>query len=476
MSRVNWSEVAADEQRVLAGHMLRRIGFGPSPTDVDAVLAKGLAVHVAEQLEPERLEDGAVEAILPTPGPHDLYGTMTRWYLRMLYSRRQLLEKMTLFWHEHFATSVEKVLYASLMRQQEELFRRHALGSFRELLVEVTRNAAMLVWLDNAGNSGRARDEAGERVPPNENYARELLQLFALGTTKLELDGTPVRDEQGQPVPAYGERDVREIARALTGWGVRNHRSGRVDFFPGRHDAGPKTVFGETIPRRGGERGAKDVAAVVDIIMRQTTVAPFIAKELILKFATETPTPGYVERVATAFRDTGGDIRETMRALLADREFVSPAVVRTQYKTPTEHVLGTLRALGVTTYGRSLFEWCKEAKQLVYYPPSVFGFYRPGQKGALVDTWLVTVRDRVADAIANGSGGEANLDAARLMAEHDLRTPDEAVDFLASRLLVAPLDPRARAVVLGYVDGELSESTFRGAAWLILCSPDFQLN
>jgi uncharacterized protein (DUF1800 family) len=445
---------------------------------MESVLAKGFEAFVAQQLEPETVDDSALDAVLPNASSADLYGTMSRWYIRMLFSRRQLLEKLTLFWHEHFATSVAKVLYPSLMRRQEELFRRHALGKFSTLLVEVTKDAAMLVWLDNSGNSGRARDTLGNPIPPNENYARELLQLFALGTTKLALDGTPILDDRGTPVPAYTEQDVKEIARALTGWGVENFRNARARFFPKRHDQSPKTIFGEAIPKRGGEKGERDIERVVEIIMRQPTVAAFISRELILKFATETPTPGYVERVATVFSETQGDIRETMRALLTDAEFVSPAVVRSQYKTPIEHIIGALRSLSATTYGRSLYFWCYEARELVYHPPSVFSFYRPGQKGALVDTWLVFVRDRIADRLAFNTreAGEAYIDAARIISENGLTTPDEALDYLADTLLAAPLAPRVRDAIRAYMGGTLSDRSFRGAVWLMLCSPDYQRN
>jgi uncharacterized protein (DUF1800 family) len=478
MDGVTWSAYAEDERRCIAGHLLRRIGFGPSPRDMDEVLAKGFEAYVAEQLDPESVDDSALEAMLPDVSPTDLYGAVARWYLRMLASRRQLLEKMTLFWHEHFATSLEKVLFPNLMRKQEELFRRHALGSFPELLVEITKDAAMLVWLDNGGNDGRARDADGDPIPPNENYARELLQLFALGTVKLNLDGTPVLDGTGRPEPAFSENDVKEIARALTGWGVKNNVEGKVQFFPKRHAAGPWVVFGETLQRRRGKRGARTIDDVVSLIMKQPTVAAFVARELILKFATETPSGNYVERVATAFRDTNGDIRETMRALVNDPEFVDDSVIRSQYKTPIEHVLGSVRGLSATTYGRSLFVWCREARELVYFPPSVFSFYRPGQKGALVDTHLVFVRDRIADKLANNveGAGEAFVDVAGMITSNALDTPEKAVDFLAATLLAAPLAHEARAAILGYMDGLVTEGTMRGAIWLVLCSPDYQRN
>ena len=134
-------------------------------------------------------------------------------------------------------------------------------------------------------------------------------------------------------------------------------------------------------------------------MMKQPSLAPFISKELIQKLATETPTPGYVERVATVFRSTDGNIKATVRAILTDPEFTSDAVVRTQFKEPIEQFVGPLRALGAKTEGAAFFEWCMQAKQLPYFPPSVFSFYRPGPKGSLLDTAQIIIRDTVADQI-----------------------------------------------------------------------------
>jgi hypothetical protein len=133
----------------------------------------------------------------------------------MLFSKRQLLEKMTLTWHEHFATSIDKAgMVPQMMAVQEELLRRNALGDFRRMLIEISKDPAMLIWLDNNQNNGRGTK------PPSENYARELMQLFSLGTVELDMDGSIKRDALGKPIPAYTERDVKELARALTGWVV----------------------------------------------------------------------------------------------------------------------------------------------------------------------------------------------------------------------------------------------------------------
>jgi uncharacterized protein (DUF1800 family) len=161
-----------------------------------------------------------------------------------------------------------------------------------------------------------------------------------------------VLDTQGNPLPAYSEDDVKEVARALSGWYVvipddTSPQDPDAIVPPARfestwHDPGEKRIMGRVIAA-DAVTGWADVERVIDIIMHQPSTAPFIAKELILQLATETPSPGFVERVATVFAQSDGDIRATVGAILTDPEFYSPAVVRTQYKTPIEHVVGALR-------------------------------------------------------------------------------------------------------------------------------------
>ena len=474
--------VAYDQRRLLAGHVTRRLGFGPTPAELDAIASTGIEAWIDAQLSPASIDDSAAEArFVPIPTDIGDSAWPRRWLTRMIYSRRQLQEKMTLVWHEHFANSVSKVGDYKAMNAQEEMFRRNCLGSFRTMLADVTVDVAMLVYLDNNYNMGRDYD--GSYVVPNENYARELLQLFALGTDRLNLDGTPVLGEDGLPEPAYSERDVREVARALTGWyAYYTDPGGYVGpfFDPAIHDPRPKSVMGATLPGRDGEDGGNEVFDVVDLLMTNPTMAPFVSKSLIVKLATETPTPGYVARVATVFRDSDGDLGATVRAIATDPEFISAAVVRTGYKTPLEHYVGQMRALGVTTHGVEMLSWTSYTGHQPFAPPSVFSFYRPGQKGSLVTASQVAFFDTFADALLDGFSDEladVSFDARALMAEHRIRRPRKAVDFLADRLLAAPLDPRVRAVILRYLGrGRVSEEKFRGAAWLIITSPDYQLN
>lgn len=464
------------EDRLLAGHLLRRLGFGPNQQEMNAVLSMGIPAYIEMQLNPGSIDDSNAISRLPKP-PKDFYADfewIMRWNTRMVYSRRQLQEKMTLIWHEHFAASNAKVGIGGFMHQYEDFLRQNALGNFRDLLIGITKDQAMLVFLDNNSNSGTAVDDHGKKIPPNENYAREFMQLFALGTSKLNMDGSVQKDSKGVPVPTYSEKDVKEVARALTGWYVDTRVGKRSKFTAEIHDADKKTILGMTINGRHGPSGAQEVSDVVDILMKQPTMAPFISKILIQKLATETPSSAYVERVARVFQQTGGNIRSTVGAILTDQEFYSPSVVRTQFKEPIEHFVGALRALGAQTKGEYLTYWSYAAEQLVYYPPSVFSFYPPGGKGQLINTALVTIRDRVADDIV-ANNGDTFFDVKKFLPNKTLN-PTEATDFIIDALLAAPPDPALRTKVISYFKGQVNEEKVRGAIWLVLCSPDFQRN
>jgi uncharacterized protein (DUF1800 family) len=475
-----------DPQRRLAGHLLRRTGFGPTDREVDAVLAKGFAAYVDEQLDPDRIDDSAAAALYePVLARFNAATYEYQWYVRMRYSRRQLLEKATVFWHIHFATSAMISFGGQRMHIQEATLRRDAFGGFAQMLADVTRDGAMLSWLNNDRNDGNARDESGVRIPPNENYARELLQLFSMGPTRLELDGTPVLDADGRPVPNYTEDDVKEIARALTGWATVNRPKvkAKSKFLPELHDSGPKTIFGHALAGRSGADGAREVEDVVGLIMQHPSTAPFVARALVLDFATETPTRDYVRRVATVFRDTNGDLKATLRAVLLDPEFVGDAVVRTQFKTPIEHVLNLCRTLDVEgapvrRFGGEMTFYSQRTGQQIYYPPTVFSFYPPGQKIALVSTYFGLKRDEVAAEIMfNVSGFMTGVfDPDAFVRRRNARTPEQVVDALADAMLRDDLAPGVRDEVLAYMGGEVSPTKVRGAAWLLACSPDFQVN
>ncbi len=464
------------QDRILAGHLLRRISFGATPTEVANVLRLGRQRYVDSQLGP-----GAdAPPLPPPPKAKDIFDDtpwLRRWYARMTLSHRQLLERMVLIWHEHFATSNDKVGVAFLMHKQEDWIRRQALRNFKDLLTGLITDQAMLYWLDNNYNDGNATDDDGKPVLPNANFAREFLQLFTMGPTALNMDGTPILDTNGDPVPNYTEGDIKEIARALTGWHVDDfHNRYSKSFFDWKlHDDRDKVILGTPVKGRLRGLGALEVGDVVKIVMAHPSVPPFISKILIQKLATETPTPGYVERVATVFQKTKGDIRLTVRAILLDPEFTSDAVVRTQWKEPIEYFVGPARALAAKTKGDAFIDWTFLTQQLVYYPPSVFSFYPPGQKKNLITTATDLYRDRGADELAAGFT-DTHFDTATLIRKYKLTSPEATVDFVSDALLVAPLPDDVRAEIVSYMEGRVDDEKFKGVVWLVMCTPDFQRN
>jgi uncharacterized protein (DUF1800 family) len=285
---------------------------------------------------------------------------------RAVASERQLLEVMVDFWENHFNVFVGKnqVRYY-LADYIRDAIRPHALGKFRDLLGAVAKSPAMLVYLDNAQSvadsgqptlagpgtfrggalAGAAARRRLASLPPaqratleqlqqrrprglNENYARELMELHTLG-----VDG------------GYSQRDVVEVARALTGWGIAPPGSGRAEFRfrPELHDAGEKVVLGH---RLSAGRGIEDGEQVLDILSRHPSTARFIARKLAMRFVSDSPPPALVERAAAVFTKTGGDIREVVRAIVTSPEFFSRSAFRSKVKSPFEFVASAVRALG----------------------------------------------------------------------------------------------------------------------------------
>jgi uncharacterized protein (DUF1800 family) len=274
------------------------------------------------------------------------------WLTEMLVTPSPLTEKMTLFWHNHFVSSQQKVRSPQLMYRQNVLLRRHAFGNFTALLHAVARDPAMVIYLDSASN---------RKGQPNENFAREVMELFTLG--------------EGH----YTERDIKEAARAFTGWGVDPDR-GEFVFRRIAHDDGVKTVL--------GRRGNLDGDAVLGILLAQPQTAELIVAKLWREFVAPDPDPGEVRRIAQVFRESGYEIRPALRALLTSDSFYEPGNRAVLIKSPVELVVGTLRqfsfatgeplpfALGVAVLGQSLFS-----------PPNVKGW--PGGEMWINSTTLL---------------------------------------------------------------------------------------
>ena len=274
------------------------------------------------------------------------------WLAEMLTTPSPLTEKMTLFWHNHFVSSLQKVRSPQLMYRQNVLLRHHALGSFRELLRAVSRDPAMVIYLDSASN---------RKGKPNENFARELMELFTLG--------------EGQ----YAEQDVKEAARAFTGWSI-DPDSGEFRYRRRAHDDGIKTVLGRT--------GNLDGDAVLEILLAQPATADFIVAKLWREFVSPTPDAAEVARIGRQFRDSGYDIRVAARALLISDAFYDSRNRAALIKSPVELVVGTLRQFHFRTGEVIPFVFAaNQLGQRLFVPPNVKGW--PGGEAWINSTTLL---------------------------------------------------------------------------------------
>jgi uncharacterized protein (DUF1800 family) len=315
------------------GHLLRRAGFSLSQEDAEAWRGLGYSAAVL------RLIETLDQPPAPEPKGFDAYepgAIQQTWLDRMVGGRSPLAEKLALFWHGHFATSNTKIQEPQLMWTQYKLFREHGSGRFRPLVEKVSRDVAMIRWLDgNANRKGIA----------NENYGRELQELFTLG------------------IGNYTETDIREVARAFTGWGSRHHDFVFTDAF---HDHGKKTVHGKT--------GDFDGDDVVKILTDLPACRTFIARKLLTFFVHPEPQPGEVKDVAAVLEQTDGDIRSALLVIFMSPGFREAARHRALVKSPVEFVVGAMRAVGVQRAPLWVHGSLERMGQILFRPPSVKGW------------------------------------------------------------------------------------------------------
>jgi uncharacterized protein (DUF1800 family) len=315
-------------------HLLNRAGYGPRLGDVDRVRQQGFDRYVDEQLNPERIDDSATEALLkqfdtldadagviwtryqrnPRPILDQLQAQKV---IRAIHSKRQLQEVMVEFWFNHFNVfwSKEDVQYLATGYERDAI-RPFALGKFKDLLLATAKHPAMLTYLDNAVSGAPAI---------NENYARELMELHTMG-----VDG------------GYSQKDVEEVARVFTGWTMdRNKPAHPFLFSAALHQPGEKTVLEHRIPAGGYDEGE----AVLDILVHHPSTARFIATKLVRRLVADDPPAALVNKVAKVFSESEGDIRAMVRTILMSEEFSAPAAVRAKVKSPLEVVVSTIRAV-----------------------------------------------------------------------------------------------------------------------------------
>jgi uncharacterized protein (DUF1800 family) len=398
------------------GHLYRRAGFGADFPDLRRGLAEGLPktldrlfagdLQLADRDRFYQREESDVT-------DRDAVYLRGWWLDRMLNGGHPLREKLTLFWHNHFATSITKVVAPGAMLAQNELLRRHALGKFGPMLQAVSKDPAMLVWLDSNSNV---------KGKPNENYAREVMELFSLG------------------VGSYTETDIREAARAFTGW----HTDGqRFTFKPDEHDDGVKTVLGRTGPLDGGD--------VVGLCLDQPACARFLVRKLYRSFVSETQAPpdAFLEPLADAYRKSGYDTALVLRQILESRHFFSAHAYRQRVKSPVEYVLGLVRALGQgMVASRALVPHLELMGQHLFAPPNVKGW-----EGSTA--WLNTATVLARHNFAHG----LTLDSSRLNLGDPEAVIGVAFDVAAIVRLesVTGAEPVARYYLDLLVQGDVSD-------------------
>jgi len=460
----------------LAAHLLRRAGFGSSPDEASRLASMGIAAAV------DSLVNFASTAGLPAPDA--LYDPRTtlmqyfqsgvrpgtaddmtkrkigqevrknerqsvialqRWWLnRMLTTPAPLQEKMALYFHGHFTSAaIQKSVSPVMTYNQNQLFRDNALGNLRDLTWQVSIDPAMMLYLDNARSDPQH---------PNENYARELMELFTLG------------------IGNYTEQDIRESARAWTGY-IFRQRDGSVQYVPSRHDGGAKTFLGQT-----GNWAGRDI---VNIIFKQPDSAVFFANSLLNFFVYNGPEPQLVDAVARLIRKNDFNLQPVMSTLLRSNVFYSNRSYRALVKSPVEFVIGTYKAFGAPQIDDRAQRALVQMGQILFYPPNVAGW--PGGANWLTSQTVIA-RENFLASIVNSP----MMDGADWMKGMPLKASQAAKALIAAVLhgdasaqgaaqLTDYLNG-ANTSALGMLSGENYPERIRGAAYLTMAMPAYQLN
>jgi uncharacterized protein (DUF1800 family) len=383
------------------------------------------------------------------------------WFQRMATTRRPLQEKLTLFWHGHFATSAQKVQRANYMWGQIYTFRQHASGNWLKMLEAVAKDPAMLVWLDQAQS---------RREHPNENFAREVMELFALG--------------EGH----YTEKDITEAARALTGFTL-NRFEGRFEYRPFMHDSGTKTVLGKT--------GNLDGNDVLEIIASQPQTFKFISGKLWRFFASDNPDPKVIGALAEVFHKSNGEIKPLLRAMFKCHEFYAPDVVRSQVKSPVQWLVSSVRLLEREMPPPVVAgQICKSMGQDLLVPPNVKGWdgglswittnnlltrYNQAALLVMAENKMTPEGQGINRAISERAARAARfmhvVDVDKVVTESDRADKAKLVAALEKRFLQSKMTEKQRSVLQEFLDsrGSLDHNDVRHAIRLVMSTPEYQL-
>ena len=376
-----------------ARRFLDQCGLGATPAQVARVQSLGYAGFLDEQLAlPASGYYDFVAAASTTNDGARLGALRTRFFMNAQLGEDQLRQRVVLALSQIVVVSVNGVYDGPGMAVYLDLLGRHAFGNYRQLLQELTLNPGMGDYLDMVNND-KPNPATGRQA--NENYARELLQLFTIGLVELHPTGAPRLDAAGRPIPTYDQDVVEGLARAFTGWtyapapgqppqphNPRNYLQPMV-LWPANHDSGEKLILrGQVLP--AGQTGQQDLDQALDAIFAHPNLGVFVGRQLIQHLVTSSPSPGYVARVAAAFDGLGtgvrGDLRATLRAVLLDPEARRDPAGQPDFgrlKEPLLFMTGLVRHLGGAGQGYGLTSYTANMAQDVWSPPTVFGFYSP---------------------------------------------------------------------------------------------------
>jgi len=477
-----------------AAHLLNRAAFGGTPAEIKRVQEKGLEASIGDLLD---VPDDVANVMPPSwARPRDIRGRfvkvrslrsdpgqsekleemhmsegadildLRRWWLElMITTPAPLLEKMTLFWHGHFATSIQKTRDGYWMWLQNDTLRRNALGNFRTLTKKMSRDPAMMIYLD----LGQNRMEH-----PNENWARELMELFTVG------------------IGNYTEQDVRESARAFTGYRI-NLANQQFRFAGPQHDPGLKTFMGRT-----GSLGGDDI---IDTLLEKPACAQFIGRKIWRYFVEEEPPPGIVDAVASNIRSHNYEIRPVLREIFGSREFYSGRAIRSQIKSPIQFLVQTCKLLEAPFPSAAAAQAAMpQLGQILFAPPNVKGW--DGGK-AWITTSTLLFRYNFANYLINGdrmrpvaripNGADPGfrrdvtlrtelrrdpIDISKLIPKDLRKKPKRLVAYLSNRFFQTQLEEKEAADFIEYLEvrkPDTSDATMRALVHLMMSTPQFQL-
>jgi uncharacterized protein (DUF1800 family) len=477
-------------------HLLRRAGFGARPDEL-AYYGEMSVPQVVDALVNYELIPDAVDDFVGQPGfvnttirgqflpQSNIVDARQRWLFRMIHSDRPLQEKMTLFWHNHFATGYTKIAGAlgaaeatrylaaksatdpAGVQGQVEMLRENALGRFRDILLNIARDTAMLVWLDGRTNT---------KAKPQENFAREIMELFTMG------------------VGNYTEADVYAGARVFTGWNLARPGAAAAGtqhyefvYNAAQHDTAAKTftfpIYGDddkTIPARSAADGMQDGIDLIDALAASPITARYLAAKLYRFFVTEFGAVNvtFVERVASVYLRSRGDMRAVMREVLLSPEFWDESAYFTRYSWPVEFVVRALKDIGWTGFSvNDALTPLSNMGQILYEPPDVAG-WDAGQP------WFSTGAMLARMNFASTLAGNQKFNLARAVrAANASGTPDALLSYFGDALVTAPLDAGVTAEWSDYLratgawtgsDAQL-QAKASGLVHLIAGSPEYQL-